>query len=187
MSLVFSPFSIASVSIRLFVCLFCLGLLFEFLVEALDVAVAFVLAVCDAVVTVSVGLFRRCLAPPQTGAGEPNYPVHAVADEEQAGPQDGGDVQQEVLVDGDVVDGRAQVLGAAVPQDVADPVNGTRHRMAGLIFVDLGQLQRFLSIPERNGTTGNRKRKGGRVSEMGTNKTLKSPKCSSFSERHFWP
>lgn len=118
--------------------------------------VAFVLAVRDAVVTVSVGLFHRGPASPRTRADESSYPPQAVADEKQARPQDGGDVQQEVLVNGDVVDGRAQVLGAAVPQDVADPVNGARHWVARLIFVDLGQLQGFLSIPERNGRTRNR-------------------------------
>lgn len=127
----------------------CPGLLFELLVETLDVAVAFVLAVRHAVVTVSVGLFRRGPASPQTRADQLDYPVRAVADQKQGRPQDGGDVQQEVLVDGDAVDGRAQVLGAAVTQDVADPVHGARHRVAWLIFVDLGQLQGFLAVPGR--------------------------------------
>lgn len=128
--------------------------------------VAFVVAIRDAVVTVSVGLFHRGPASCQARADGLNYPVHTIADEKQDGHQDGGDVQQEVLVDGDAVDSRAQVLGAAVPQDVADPVNGARHWMARLIFVDLGQLQGFLSIPERGGRARNRIRKGGRVTEM---------------------
>lgn len=117
-------------------------------------AVAFVLAVRNAVVTVSVGLFHRGHASPQTRVEQSNYPVHAVADEEEGYSQDGGDVQQEVLVDGDAVDGRAQVLCATVPQDVAYPINGACHRMAGLIFVDLRQLKGFFSIPKRNRKMG---------------------------------
>lgn len=137
-------------------------MLFELLVKALGVAVAFVLAVCDAVVTVSVGLFHHGHASPQTRAGQSNYPVHAVADEKQGSHQGSGDVQQEVLVDGDAVDGRAQVLGTMVPQDVVDPVNGTCHWMARLIFVDLGQLQGFFSIPEK--WVNKKQKKEGRTS-----------------------
>lgn len=119
--------------------------LFHFLV-VLDVADPFVLPVGNAVGAVSIGFARggRRAAPRHD---ESRHAVGDVRHGEQRACQSRHHVQQEVLVGWDAVDGRAQVVGAPVPEDVVYPVDRPAYWVAGLVFVDVRQEACLLSVP----------------------------------------
>lgn len=112
------------------------------------VAVPAALAVDDPVLAVPV---HGAVPPSGPAAAEcPGEERRAPAQEEaqRGGPeqQRGGHVQQEVLAEGQLVHGGAQVGGPAVAQHVLDPVHGPLHRVPGLVPVDLGELAGALTV-----------------------------------------
>lgn len=83
----------------------------------------------------------------EPSAQQPEHLPEEEAEQSQDGPHAEDHVQQEVLVRRDLVDGRAQVAGAVVPEDVADPVHRPAHRVARLVLVDVGQKLGLLPVP----------------------------------------
>lgn len=77
------------------------------------------------------------------------------------------------MVGGHLIYSGAQVVGTVVTEDVADPVGGSGHRMAWLVFVDVGQNTCLLAVP-RQEDRDNR-------SQWVTQKTMKYGKRSQSS------
>lgn len=105
-------------------------------------AVTVAVSVGHTPITPSGGVTRAALFPPQ----QPHQPPQGQAAQGQGGRHGEHHVQQEVLADGHVIDGRAQVVGAAVAEDVADPVDGPAHRVARLVLVDAGEEVGLLAV-----------------------------------------
>lgn len=61
-------------------------------------------------------------------------------------------VQEEVLVWRYLVHSRAQVAGTIVTEDVVDPVHSPAHRVARLVFVNVGEELSLLAVPVYGGT-----------------------------------
>lgn len=83
----------------------------------------------------------------EPSAQQPEQLPEGEAEQSQDGPHAEDHVQQKVLVRRDLVDGRAEVTGAVVPQNVADPVYSPAHRVARLVLVDGGQTLGLLAVP----------------------------------------
>lgn len=59
------------------------------------------------------------------------------------------DIQQEILVRRHLIYGRAQVVGTIMTEEVADPVDGSGHRVAWLVFVNGGEKVCLLAVPKK--------------------------------------
>lgn len=70
----------------------------------------------------------------------------------QGSPYCENHIQQKVLVGGHLVYGGAQVVGTLVTEDVADPVDGPGHRVAWLVFVNVGEKTCLLAVPTQGET-----------------------------------
>lgn len=91
--------------------------------------------------------------PPQ----QSDQPLQSKEAQSQSSHDGENHIQQEVLVGGHLVYGRAQVVGTVVTEDVADPVDGPGHRVAWLVFVNVGEKTCLLAVPVwRETGVGNR-------------------------------
>lgn len=84
------------------------------------------------------------LLPPQ----QSYQPLQGKVGQSQGNPHSENHIQQEVLVGGHLVYSGAQVFGTVVTKDVADPVGGPGHRVAWLVFMNVGEKTRLLPIPK---------------------------------------
>lgn len=115
-------------------------------------AIAFELPIGQAVaVAVAVGQDASLLGGvaliSEPSAQQPVQLPDGEAEQSQDSPHTDDHVQQKVLVRRDLVDGRAEVAGAVVPENVADPVHSPAHRVARLVLVDGGQKLGLLAVP----------------------------------------
>lgn len=74
-------------------------------------------------------------------------PPQDEAAQSQGSPYGDNHIHQEVLVGRHLVYGRAQMVGTVVTEDVADPVDGPAHRVAWLVFVNVGEKTCLLAVP----------------------------------------
>lgn len=81
--------------------------------------------------------------PPQ----RPYQPSQGKETQSQGSPYRENHIQQEVLVGGHLVHSGAQVIGTMVTEDVADPIDGPGHRVAWLVFVNVGEQTCLLAVP----------------------------------------
>lgn len=88
--------------------------------------------------------------PPQ----QPYQPVQGKTAQSQGSPYSDNHIQQEVLVRVYLVYGGAQVIGTVVTEDVADPVDSSGHRVARLVFVNVGEKTCLLAVPMVGETAG---------------------------------
>lgn len=85
-------------------------------------------------------------------AKHPKYLPQEKATQSQCSTNGEDHVQEEVLVWRYLVHSRAQVAGTFVTEDVVDPVHSPAHRVARLVFVNVGEELSLLAVPVYGGT-----------------------------------
>lgn len=82
----------------------------------------------------------------------PKYLPQEKAAQSQGSANGEDHVQEEVLVWRYLIHSRAQVAGTIVTEDVVYPVHSPAHRVARLVFVNVGEELSLLAVPVYGGT-----------------------------------